>query len=277
MQIEQLGMCMANIKFKNFKKKCVFFVVPGNGQALLGMPDTTVLNIINLNIDSVQKEIRDRKTNRGQEMHADTEDCTNKNTHSAAKQDGNGEQHQAYKLINYFYSSYNTDADKSKSNAMTQRKHETYGKVFNGIGCFKGTFSLQLKLDSKPYQAPPRHIAYVLQTLFKEELQQLQELDIIMPLGVDKTAEWCNSFVLVPKANGKVQLCLDPVQLNQVQIRLIHRGPTLNDILLKLNNVQYMSIIDASLGYHNLKLDKQSSYLTTFACPFGRYRYKQLL
>ena len=37
-----------------------------------------------------------------------------------------------------------------------------------------------------------------------------------------------------------------------------------------------MSIIDASLGYHNLKLDKQSSYLTTFACPFDRYRYKHL-
>ena len=37
-----------------------------------------------------------------------------------------------------------------------------------------------------------------------------------------------------------------------------------------------MSSIDASLGYHNLKLDKQSSYLTTFACPFGRYRYKHL-
>ena len=31
------------------------------------------------------------------------------------------------------------------------------------------------------------------------------------------------------------------------------------------------------MGYHNLKLDKQSSYLATFACPFGRYRYKQLL
>ena len=93
---------------------------------------------------------------------------------------------------------------------MTQRIHEMYGEVFNGIGCFKGTCSLQLKLDSKPYQAPPQHIAYVLQKPFKEELQRLQELDIIMPLGVDETAEWCNSFVLVPKANGNVQLCLDP-------------------------------------------------------------------
>ena len=57
----------------NFKKKCVFFVVPVNGQALLGLPDTVALNIINLNIDSIQKEIRECKTNRGQEMHAETE------------------------------------------------------------------------------------------------------------------------------------------------------------------------------------------------------------
>ena len=151
MQIEQLGMCMATIKFKNFKKKCVFFVVPGNSQALLGIPDMVALNIINLNIDSHQKEIRECKTNRGQGMHAGTEDCTNKDAHSAAKQDGNGQQHQTNKLINYFYSSNNTDADKSKSAAMTQRIHEMYGEVFNGIGCFKGTFSLQLKLDSRPY------------------------------------------------------------------------------------------------------------------------------
>ena len=67
-----------------------------------------------------------------------------------------------------------------------------------------------------------------------------------------------------------------PAQINQALIRLIHRGPTLNDILPKLNNVQYMSIIEASPGYHNLKLDKQSSYLTKFACLFGRHRYKWL-
>ena len=171
MQIEQLGMCTVTITFKNFKKRCVFFVVPGNSQVLLGMPDTAALNIINVNIDSIQKEIGECKTNSGQKMHADTEDCTNKDAHSTAKQDVNSQQHQANKLINYFYSLNNTDADKSKSNAMTQRIHETYGEVFNGIGCFEGTFSLQLKPDSKPYQVPPRCEAYMLQKPFKEELQ----------------------------------------------------------------------------------------------------------
>ena len=82
--------------------------------------------------------------------------------------------------------------------------------------------------------------------------------------------------MLVPKANGKVRLCLDPVRLNQALIRPIHRGPTLNGILPKLNSVKYMSIIDACSGYHNLQLDNKLSYLTTFACPFGRYQYKCL-
>ena len=82
--------------------------------------------------------------------------------------------------------------------------------------------------------------------------------------------------MLVPKANSKVRLCLDPALCNQALIRPVHRDPTLNDILPRLNNVQYISIINASSGYHNLKLDKQSLYLTPFSCLFGRYQYKHL-
>ena len=51
MHITQLGTCAVQIKFKNIKKRCIFFEVPGNGQALLGMPDMAALNLINLNID----------------------------------------------------------------------------------------------------------------------------------------------------------------------------------------------------------------------------------
>ena len=65
--------------------------------------------------------------------------------------------------------------------------------------------------------------------------------------------------------------------VNQALIRLIQRGPTLNEILPRLTNIQYMSIINVSSEYHNLWLDKQSSYLTMFACPFGRYQYNHLL
>ena len=57
----------------------MFFVVPGNSQALLGMPDTAVLNIVNLNIDSIQAEIMISKTNMEQETHTIAEGCTSRN------------------------------------------------------------------------------------------------------------------------------------------------------------------------------------------------------
>ena len=53
-------MCTVKIEHNN-KQKCVHFVVmPGNGQALLGMPDIEVLNIININVNTI-----DMKDGRG--------------------------------------------------------------------------------------------------------------------------------------------------------------------------------------------------------------------
>ena len=40
----------------------------------------------------------------------------------------------------------------------------------------------------------------------------------------DKTLELCNRFVLVPKANGKVQFSLDPTRL-KVLIIPVHMRP----------------------------------------------------
>ena len=53
---------------------------------------------------------------------------------------------------------------------------------------------------------------YALQEPFKKELERLQGHQILAPLGLDKTAEWCSSFVvMVPKPHGMVHLCLDPM------------------------------------------------------------------
>ena len=77
--------------------------------------------------------------------------------------------------------------------------------------------------------------------------------------------------------NGKVRLWLDLDSLNKVLIRPVQREPALNDILPRLAGMKYLTLIDVSSGYHNLKLDEKSSYFITFSCPFGRYRYIRLL
>ena len=65
-------------------------------------------------------------------------------------------------------------------------------------------FSLQVKNHSWPYHVPLRNIVYAFHETPKEELERLKEQDIIVLLGMDEMFEWCNSFVLVPKRNGKV-------------------------------------------------------------------------
>ena len=72
---------------------------------------------------------------------------------------------------------------------LTQQIHKEFNNVFNGIGCFEGTFSLQLKLDSRPYEATPRHVEYALQKPFKDKLDRLQQQDIIAPLRGDEMLE----------------------------------------------------------------------------------------
>ena len=159
-------------------------------------------------------------------------------------------------MVNIFFQALVKKSDRRASAEITKQLQRDSEHISNDTKCFDGMFCLQLKSDSKPYQESLRCIAYVLQKLFKEELERWQQQGIITPLGIDKTAEWCNSFVFLPKPNGKVRLCLDPARLNQV----------LNNIFPKSTNVQFLYLIDASSGYHNLKLDDRSSYLTSFVC-----------
>ena len=65
------------------------------------------------------------------------------------------------------------------------------------------------------------------------------------------------------------------MRLNQVLLRAVLKGSRINDILLKLRNRHHMTPIEVSSGYHNLRI-KKSSYLTTLACQFGRYRFTRL-
>ena len=64
-------------------------VVPRNGQVLIGMPDATSLNIVNKNIDSMQVEIAECKTNTRQEMQSVAECYTNMDIDAINKQEAN--------------------------------------------------------------------------------------------------------------------------------------------------------------------------------------------
>ena len=95
-------------------------------------------------------------------------------------------------------SSANKEADKRVSEVIVNRICNECNNLYSSIHCFEGTFSLQVK----------GRVTYALQKPLKE-LDWLQKEQFIVLLGVDEPSEWSNGFVLVPKTNGKVRLCLD--------------------------------------------------------------------
>ena len=123
--ITQLGTCAVTINFKNIKKRCVFFVVPRNGQALLGMPNTAALKIININIESIQAVKEESKTDIGnagesnttQEVPPVEKSCTDTDADSKIDNNVNGHNHNTKVniLTNYFFSLPNVEADKRMS------------------------------------------------------------------------------------------------------------------------------------------------------------------
>ena len=78
---------------------------------------------------------------------------------------------------------------------------------------------------------------------FREELERLHKTHVTIPLRVDETSEWYNSFVFMEK------LCLNAAKLNQSFITLVHWALTVNEILPKTANVKYITLIDANSGY----------------------------
>ena len=52
--------------------------------------------------------------------------------------------------------------------------------------------------------------------------------------------------------------------------------PAVDDVLPALANARVFSVCDLRNGFWHISLDEESSYLTTFATPFGRYRWLQM-
>ena len=69
--ITQLGICKLKMEHNNKHKICNFFVVPGNGQALLGMPDIKTLDILTITCNTIDTQ----EVDKGKKCSANTANC----------------------------------------------------------------------------------------------------------------------------------------------------------------------------------------------------------
>ena len=144
--------------------------------------------------------------------------------------------------------------------------------IFEGLGNI-GHASVTVDPDAKPIQHAPRRIAVTLHKEVKAKLAELEKKQIIVK--ETEPTEWISSMVVVAKP-GKIRICFDPKELNKAIKRPKYQMPTLYETLPKLGKAKVFTTLDTKDGFYQIKLDDDSSKLTTFWTPFGRYRYLRM-
>ena len=82
--------------------------------------------------------------------------------------------------------------------------------------------------------------------------------------------------MVVSSRGEKIRICLDPRDLNKAVKRAYYPIPTVEEIAARIPDAKVFTVLDAKSGYFQMKLDYESSLLTTMNIPIGRYRSLKL-
>jgi len=150
-----------------------------------------------------------------------------------------------------------------------------YPTVFGpGIGMLPGEYHIRINEQCHPTQQAPRRIPVAIRDQLKATLDQLTQQGVLKP--VTEPTAWISSMVAVKKKNGNLRICLDPKDLNCAIQREHYQLPTIEDVATRLHGAKLFTILDVRNGFWHVSLDEQSSLLTTFHTPFGRYRWTRM-
>ena len=108
-----------------------------------------------------------------------------------------------------------------------------------------------------------------------EELERLSSEGIIKP--VTQPTAWLTNILVKEKSNGKLRVCIDPSQTTSSAIRRPkYPTTTIEEKLPLLTNGKVFTIVVVSEAFHTIELEEESSLLTTFQGPNGRYCYTKM-
>lgn len=150
---------------------------------------------------------------------------------------------------------------------------DKYKSVFEGRGSFSGEVDLEVNTEVPTVIQKARRVPVALRPKLKSELERLEEEGIITK--ETSHTDWVSNILLIQK-NDKFRICLDPIPLNKAIKRPNYQFTTVDEILPELGQAKVFSTLDVKKGFWHLNLSEESSKLTTFWTPFGKYRWKVL-
>ena len=165
--------------------------------------------------------------------------------------------------------------DISVMNSETESILMSFQDRFEGLGKLKD-LELKLHIDDtiKPVAQPAHKIPFKMRSQVERKLKELETQDVIE--RVEGPTPWVSALVPIPKKDSDLRICEDMRQANRAVQRERFPIPNLDLTLEQMNGAKVFSQLDLRSSFHQIPLEKDSLYLTTFACHNGLYRYKRL-
>jgi hypothetical protein len=104
----------------------------------------------------------------------------------------------------------------------------------------------------------------------RENLYKLLDDGFIYPI---ETTQWLFPLVIVPKKNGKLQICVDYCKLNAQTKKDPFPLPFMDSILDFVVGHEMYSFMDGYSGYNQVKMAKEDKEKITFILKWGAYAY----
>jgi hypothetical protein len=176
-------------------------------------------------------------------------------------------------LVRYCKSINSLDTILASGKKEAMKILDRYSDIFEGYGKLPDTIELEINENVKPVVAKPRRIAHCYRELLKHELDDMESNGLIEKEPAH--SEWVSNILIVERG-GKIRICLDPMHLNKALKRPHYPFNTIEEILTEVDNAKVFSVVDLKKGFMQLELTKESSKLTTFWTPYGKYKFKRL-
>ena len=246
--IGHLGKVTLPCSYNGMKFMAEFYISDAKGPMLLGLPLGEKLGIITINIDQVENE----------QVELDSSSVMRPLSTSGSA----------------VYIPSDTPIENRPPIHTKEDLRVMYPECFtegpqNHFPNYKYHITLQPGATVKIHA--PRRQPLELQEPIKKELERMVKRGAITK--VNEPTDFVNSMTVTTRANGSIRICLDAAELNNVIKREHYAAAVVQDKTHLLNGSDTFTKLDLKDGYWHVQLDEESSYLTTFNTPFGRYRY----
>nr|ABA94871.2 retrotransposon protein, putative, unclassified [Oryza sativa Japonica Group] len=129
---------------------------------------------------------------------------------------------------------------------------------------------LAVRPGARPVRQKVRRQAPERQAFIREEVARLLEAGFIREVI---HPEWMANPVVVPKANGKLRMCIDYTDLNKACPKDPYPLPRIDQIVDSTAECDLLCFLDAYSGYHQIRMAREDEEKTAFITPIGTYCY----